>query len=566
MELTKIKATLDGQEINLPEEWQGLQIQASFENESTGANIQTESFTFTGKGRQVILDHIDQGYFFEGVPFDLQIRKTPLNYLAFEGFLDLQNSFEDLSTDRVKSKIKKLRGLNTFGEQISGVSFGYLDSLGLINSEEVEYLVEKRKNFVEIVSSLIVIYLLVKETIELTRRLAKDIIDLASLIAGGGLTGALGGVLLLAGQIIVNIAYGVAIVKAIIELVEDLLSYFISPVRKYKTCSYYELMRGACQYLGYDFQTTISDLSNIYFLPSNPNDEKIESGVPRPLDSGYNVGDFFRIVGSMFSANVAIIDNTVYFENRDSDFFIRQSTYQLPSVFINQKRKNGDELKGTRLVSFQSDPVDEFTIQNAKGTHYEIKTIQSDYKNGEEFLTIDSVDDRFFPYALVSRKNELNDLEKILKTLASLADSVVNAFGGSSNLSQKVKDRVGMMKLGTDSHTVARAFYMTGGKIPINHRDLFSARGLYENYIKADSFVLSVNGGQKEVFDNVRVRFGFEDFLKLVENSYFTTEDGRTGKVTSINWTIDGDFAELSFWTQDPNPTDKLIERYIEPD
>ena len=566
MELTKIKATLDGKQINLPEEWQGLQIQASFENDSTGANIQTESFTFTGEARQIILDHINKGYFFEGVPFDLQVTKSPLNYLAFDGFLDLQNSFEDLSTDRVKSKIKKLRGLNTFGEKISGVSFGYLDSLGLINSEEVEYLVEKRQNFVEIVTSLIVIYLLIKETVELTKRLAKDIVDLVSLIAGGGLTGGLGGAILLAGQIVINIAYGVAMVKAIIELVEDLLAYFISPVRKYKTCSYHELMRGACEYLGYNFETTISELENIYFLPSDPHDEKIESGVPRASDSGYNVGDFFQIARNMFSANIGIIENTVYFENRDSDFWIKQSTYNLPSVHIDTKRKNGDELKGTRLVSFQTDPVDEWTIQNIKGTHYEIKTIQSDYKNGEEFLTIDSVDDRFFPYALVNRKDELNNLEKILKTLSSLADTVVKALGGSSNLAQKVKDRVGMMKLGTDSHTVARVFYMSGGKIPANHRDLFSARGLYENYIKADSFVLSVNGGQKEVFDNVRVLFGFEDFLKLVENSYFTTEGGQVGKVTSINWTIDGDFAELSFWIQDPNATDKLIETYIEPD
>ena len=122
-----------------------------------------------------------------------------------------------------------------------------------------------------------------------------------------------------------------------------------------------------------------------------------------------------------------------------------------------------------------------------------------------------------------------------------------------------------MIKMGTDSHTVARVMYLQNGKLPVNHRDLIGCKLLYNNFVKADSFVLSEQGGQKVYFENVRIGFGFEDFLKLVENSYFVDDKGNEGKVTRSSWNIDGDFAELDFWIKDPNPTDNLQETYIQP-
>ena len=447
MDLTKIRATLGGQEINLPEEWQGLQILANFEPDLTQANIDTEEFTFVLEARKLILEHIEEGRLYEGIPLELQLSKGNNNYIAFDGFLNLQKTFLNLvGSDKVSSKIAKLDGLNTLDERLSGISFGYLDSLGLVKSEDVQYLVEKRKPFIEIVVTALMIYLMIKEIAEIQRRLTDNIVSFVGLLTGGGaVNSSIGAALLLAGKIIIDLAYAVLLIKAIIEMVEELLNSFISPVRTYKVCSYFELMRSACEYLGYEFSSSITHLQNAHFLPSNPLDEGITTGVPRASDSGYICGEFFNIMENLYSAKLAIIDNTVYFENKDSDFWIRNSTYNLPSVFIQQKRKNGDELAGTRLVSFSTDPVDDFTIQNSQGNHYEILTTLTDYKYGEEYLTIDAVDDRLIPYARVARKNNLSDLEKILLQLGQLADSVVNLFGGNSNLAGKVQERVGMV-------------------------------------------------------------------------------------------------------------------------
>ena len=565
MELTKIKALLNGQNVDLPEEWQGLQIQSSFDNDSIQANITTENFSFVGSARQIVEEHIEEGYFYEGLPFELQLRNGAQEYLAFQGFLNLQDSYTKLFTDRVEARAEKLNGLNTFGEKLGGVTFGFLDSEGLIESKEVEYVVEKTKNAAEIVVTSLMIYLMIKEITEIIRRIGDNIVKVTGLLVGGGLANSsIGAAILAAGQIALDLAYAAVMVKAVIEMAEQLLSQFISPIKKYKVCSYRELMKSASLYLGYEFESSITDLSNIHFLPSKPYDDKITSGVPRVSDAGYNCGDFFAIMSDIFDAKYAIINNKVHFENKDSSFWIEQSTFQMPSVLPDKQRKNGEELFGTRLVSFVTDSLDEWTIKNIKGTYFEIKTVQSDYKNGEEYLTIKNFDDRVIPYALANRKDKLNDLERLIKEMAELVDSVVNAFGGSSDLSGLVQSRVGMLRIGTDSHTVAKALYLENNKLPIDHRQKLSAKGLYQKYIKASSFVLSENGGQKIVFEQVKIPFGFADFLQLIENSYFVTESGEVGKVTSLNWTIDGDFAEVNYWIKDPNPTNKLIEQTIE--
>lgn len=567
MDLTKIKAIIDGQSVDLPEEWQGLQIQASFEEDNVQANIQTESFSFVGTAREVIENHINQGYFYEGLPYELKLNKGNLNYLAFNGYLNLQDSYTKLFTDRVEAQAQKLQGLNTLGEKLSSLTFGYLDSLGVIESKEVEYLVEKRINAVEIVMTSLMIYLMVKEVAELVRKTAENISELIAVVSTGTFTSALAGGALIVAKIALDLAYAGVMVKAIIEMTEELLFQFISPVRRYKTVSYFELMKKAVEHLGYSFSSSITDLQRFHYLPSNPyEDQPNSSGVPSVADAGYNCGEFFNIVTNMFSGQIGIIDGVVYFENKDSDFWIKNSTWTLPSVYPERERKNGEELFGTRVLSYQTDPLDEFTTENIQGTFYEIRTLQSDYKNGEEYLTIKNLDDRVFPFALPNRKDELNRLEKLLKELASIVDDVIKAFGGASNLSASIEDRVGMLKLGTEYPSIARALYLTPAlKLPANHRELMSTKRLYDDFIKADSFVLSKNGGQKVVYEDVRVLFGFEDFLQLIENSYFVTDKGGVGKVTNIAWTIDGDFAQISYWIKDPNPTNKLIEEYIEP-
>jgi len=52
----------------------------------------------------------------------------------------------------------------------------------------------------------------------------------------------------------------------------------------------------------------------------------------------------------------------------------------------------------------------------------------------------------------------------------------------------------------------------------------------------------------KYVYEDVRIPFGLQDFVTVLNNAYFTTENGQIGKFISLDWTIDKDEAIVSYW------------------
>jgi len=65
------------------------------------------------------------------------------------------------------------------------------------------------------------------------------------------------------------------------------------------------------------------------------------------------------------------------------------------------------------------------------------------------------------------------------------------------------------------------------------------------------------------VYDNQLIGFGYNDFLKLVRNSYFYDIQGRLCKATDLSWTPATDKAQLSY-TIATQYTDNLKETLLE--
>jgi len=105
--------------------------------------------------------------------------------------------------------------------------------------------------------------------------------------------------------------------------------------------------------------------------------------------------------------------------------------------------------------------------------------------------------------------------------------------------------------------------FLIGNQLPTNHRTLFNAKNLYFKYHKEKSFVLDNYHGQKIVYNDIEVPFGFEDYKKLTTNSYFYY-NGSQAKIIRFTWSVGQDTAKLSFWVRQPY-TKNLQEIYIEP-
>ena len=130
-------------------------------------------------------------------------------------------------------------------------------------------------------------------------------------------------------------------------------------------------------------------------------------------------------------------------------------------------------------------------------------------------------------------------------------DEVVNTFGGSSDMAGEIQSKVGVLKVSDNSHSVSKLVYLSGGKIPQNHRDLFSAKVLYQKYYNYRSFVQNNFGRQRLVYQSVKIPFGLTSFLQLIDNSYFYDSQNRLGKIINIDWTMMKDFAIVDYWVQE---------------
>ncbi len=152
-----------------------------------------------------------------------------------------------------------------------------------------------------------------------------------------------------------------------------------------------------------------------------------------------------------------------------------------------------------------------------------------------------------------------------MRDLAGFMDSVINNLGGSSDFAQGIEEKIGMMKVTNNNHSIAKLVYLKGGKIPSNHRQLFSAKVLYEKYYNYTSFVQNNFGRQRLVFEQVVVPFGLAEFLELINNSYFYDNQNRLGKIENIEWNIMKDTAKIDYWIKQvyaPN----LKETFLEPE
>lgn len=575
-----LRFVLNGEEIDPPLEWETVQVSAFFENDNVQANLEIDSFTFVRESYLRILQYIQSGKnggtgIFEGMPFQIFVFNNSSERIAFDGYLDLTEGLQIIEHEqKIICRLIKKEGLNNLDKRIESLTMGYLEAIGVFTDSdytEVEYVVEKPLELIELISTKIIFFVLVQQLINQVREVARDISNAAG-EAAGGLTGVIGSAILTAASIIFQVAYAASILGALLELGRDLFNSYLSPVRTHKTLKLGTGMRKIAGYLGLSLQTDIELLDRLVYLPSNIQVDEVDSqgflsrvkgtqkGIPNDGDFGYNVSEFFQLVKDLFYAKYVVKDGVLFFYPRISEFWTRTANYELPDVLDRPYSYNTGDLKSNILLIFQKDVNDLWTLENYKGTSYGVNT-DAIIENEPSASLIGGFEQFRFPVALGNRKESLTGLEKALKSVGNTFDDITKVFGGRSNFSNRVKNRIGTLKVSDNNTTVPKILYLnTSGKIPSNHRDLFSAKVLWQNYHKYMSLVDDNFSRQRKVYDSIQIPFGFESFLKVIDNSYL---QGVNGKITKLNWSISEDTAVISYWIKEVY-TKNLKETFIE--
>lgn len=563
------KYLLNGVEYNAPLKWEDVTIEAEYPDDSIQPSLTIKEFEFNLEARKIINKWITDGTgsgvgIFEGMPFDLNLfNNNPLTK-NFKAFIDFRENFNDMPDDGVLSvSIMKDTDLKSFFDNLSGTTCGYLEEIGVFKDTDyinIPYVVEKKFNLFEILMTSIVLYLMVKELAVQIKNTA-DAIATAAGIFSAGFTGSVGSAIYLIAIALVNLAYTAILLLAILELSKTLFETLVPPQRNHKGILLKKALGIIADHFGYGFVAPIDEYNNLAYLPSNPNlDEKVfgiisvtqgtKTGIPSNLDYGYFTEDLFNLAKTIPYAKMALIGNTIHLRPKNDPFWLQQTQWELPDILVNTLRYNTDEMKATRLLSFSVDTNDEWTIDNYDRTAIEIKTTPISVINQRAVL-LKGLDEVNFQVALGTRKNELNDIETLLKNVGNFIDNLTSIFGGGSNFASKITNKIGSLKQTTNWHTVPKLLYLNGGTMPINHRDLFNSELLWDKYHKERSFVEDNWRGQKLVYRDIEIPFGLEDFFQLTTNPYFKF-NGIQAKITKFEWTVAEDSARISFWVRKP--------------
>ena len=577
---------LNGNIVPAPVEWADIEVLASFDNESIQANISIDSFTFVNDARLSVLEHINEGRLggvgiFEGLPFRIEASNSDSTVSIFDGFLDLAGGLVDYPEQgRLECSIVKSDSLNNLEDRLSATTYAYLYEQGYITDSDfidVPYVVVKPIEAQEVLSTTIALYLMQKAIAEQAEKIAKEAGTFAGILAAG-VTGAVGAAIYAGLVLIAAIIYGLALLAAVVKMATAIVNAFLPLLRSHKAIKLKKLIQAAATYAGYELVTDIGLLENIVYLPSNINVDKpnssgfvgavgsIKKGIPNSSDFGYSVVELLQLARQLFNAKLAITaGNKLQFRSKNSPFWEQTSSYVLPDVLTDSLLYNTDEIAANRLLAFDTDLRDIWTIENFKGTNYEVITDSVTTFN-QKAKQLKGLNEIRFQVCLGNRKNDLTALESLLAGFASVVDDVVDGLDGSSNLAAQVQNRINVLKVSDNNHSRSKLLYVNGsGLIPANHREFLSAKALYNQFWVEESFVSDNWNGQKVKYEQVRIPFGLDDYLQLIENSYISTIEGDRGKVEKISWRIGSDYATIDYWIRKPY-TLNLKETFIEPE
>lgn len=583
--MSSIETIIGGASVNPIENWQSVSINASFLSErediDAQASIETSEVNLVNEAAKQVRDYIAGGLngstngIFESPTFIMNFIDGLNSINVYDGYLDLAGTYEEINPTRVKTKLTGRELAPSFLEQASGVTYGYLESINAIGQNDyvdITYVRQQPFNFVEFALVALANYAMLQQLADAIRVVSTQAANIVGHISGG-ISGGVAGAIVTAALIIINLAYAALMIIYLTSLMQDLITFLVALKKTHRGIKLGTLLSVGASYLGYSFQSSLSILDELFYWPSKTKDGILsnftnnDSGIPRNVDVGYTIGEAFQLAMDLFRAKLRVTQGPngleIHLEPLINDsYWVQNSTYVLPSVLDERKVYNTDELIANKIISFATDETDQWTTLDYTGTAYEIVTRPISFTNQRQ-VGIKGLQETRFGVALAARKNGLTDFEEAVRILAGVVDSVVNFFGGNSTLAQSITDKIGMPKLSTEYNGVAKLIRLdASGKLPLNHRSLWGAKFLYDNYHLHDSFVIN-DRNQYRLVKQLVTGFGLSDFNALVDNNYFEDQAGNRCWAESIKWTLGGDKAELTYRVREKYTTN-LQEVYRE--
>lgn len=563
-----LRFTLDGEVIAPPQNWKELEIEMNFDN--NGARLTATDFEFLGSTAKFINDWIEDGCnggvgLLEPPVFKVEEVCEDGIFNVLESILKLDEA--EFACDWTKTPIQELGNLDFMENVADSFSFAYLTEAldfgdaGYISPtdfSEIYYNTLDVPDVPLLINLSLALYSLIFDFIQ-TLNQAQEAVQAFI----GNYPAIFEGI----GDFIVN---GIQITLLHFQsrvLIDQITKAAVPFPRKHKGLKVKTAFEKGCEYLGYNFSSTILDSEEFGRLCIIP--KKTTQGVnvdEASMQEGYpeqTFGDFIREMNEVFNAKVTIIGNTFHWERWD--YFKEQSTYQAPDVKKEFNGTNANELNYNFLLEFQTDAADLQTFQqfdNAIYSHTVVPIVTQvgnattnlqNASNKKRLLT-KGIDNKQFAYGLVGRRNDcssffeklllflndfieqtpylLNDIMRdFLPTLTvlgvdyDLADYLLIPDNGDIR-NPNFACREGFMLIQTDYLSQKRLCILDAENenlIDLRNRFYLTSEYLWDNFHYINSpapFGDNTEGNQWITYKGVEVPFTCKDFEEIKEQGH----------------------------------------------
>lgn len=529
--MSRIKLIAPWGEIN-PYESNEIGFKSTFGTEWNVMQLSIDSVTLANEDRERILHWIynEQGRF-EGIPINLQSDTVNSNY-----YLDLNTC--QFTDKEVSVSIKPYKGADYFWQQAESITFESIEKFyGTLspNTIKIPYIIQKP----DIAMQTLIISL---TTFSLVTEIARTIKAIADL-AGQALDVVGTGVLTTVAQTIALALYLISMIVALIQLIQQIVAIFFPKLRYFKAMRDYDLIRLACERIGFTLDSNIlnqlkdnlvtlpipitreADRKSFFeFISNELSNDIFNYGYPTASDTTPTVADFIRSFMQIYNCN-AIAYNGVF--KMETKSWFQQNTNTSLELYFNEQDKrelawkfDTEEDWKRKNLSWLSDPQDLHTMNNFFRLSIE--------KSSEPISVIDPYlfsiqgyeDTGSFRFATAERKNGLNAVEKLVKGLLNVADTLMGIFGGNQNFASLVQNRVGVLVISEETFSLTKKMWceiVNGeGKQPANFKDFIGAKTIYDAYHAIDE--IPVNSGR--IFENMPLPLTEYEFAQIAQNKF----------------------------------------------
>lgn len=534
------------------ENWHDLEIQVQFDDESGQGSITSGQLEFVNDLAVKLNAWNDGGMnngpgIYEAPEFRIEACG---NSKVFEGGVDTADCESLYECNKVITSLRADK-INSLNDRASGFTFAYLASLqtgqpGKISQSDyvrVPYVINSIPDMVQVMTSAICLFTLIRELQSLIQKIKNAIIKLVGDVSTAlscipvvnvALAIAIGQVLVDIAAIVLLVFFAIFVIKALVELVLMIFDNLIQRVKYKKGIRVRTAFQKACDYLGYTFSSSIltgahkdevivprksalftTNPINLTTVFGYPQKQKNRDDNFNPASVGYIEGTFAELIviyEDRFSAEIRIIGNTLHFER--SDYFANLASYTLPNI----KNKNADphgtnacENTANYLIAHALDDQETNTYDHYEGTSAYMALSPIAVTNKKNLL-LRGITEKRMPLALAKRKTSLSPVEALfsniyselmnliggsnsmfgllIKTIAKQLQAITTLTGGNSPIitlltfpANPFAARIGMMMLSNDFTGVAKVMIVDGhGKLVSNNEYLTSARYLMDNF------------------------------------------------------------------------------------